>query len=221
MIRQETGNYNKKRAPSFQNQTWGGGPGGGRCDGEQTLHTLLLKSFQGHPPSIPSHSVSCEHGSRDPGTQIRVTPWRLRGQINRTGCSDRGASGSTLEAKGTDKQNRLLRQRGSQATVSGSSEALRRTGAAILFEGMVWAPWQKPEVWDPPSGPSHPQAVKLGSALQPKICLVLRPKLPHLCSVFPLPSSHWLILYLTKILPLCLISPPRTISSTLLHLASS
>lgn len=60
-----------------------------------------------------------------------------------------------LEAKGTDKQDKLLRQR----ETSGSSvrlqrEALRRKGPAMLFEErwevgvMVWTPGQRPELQD-------------------------------------------------------------------------
>lgn len=38
LARQETGNYNKERVPSFGNPQ----SGGGACNGEQTLHTLHL-----------------------------------------------------------------------------------------------------------------------------------------------------------------------------------
>lgn len=115
LARQETGNYNKERAPSFENP----GSGGGACNGEQILHTLHLEPFQGQPPAFSHHSISCLPAST---------------QLQRPRHSDKS---HTLEAKGIDKQGRLLRQRVPQVAVFKlQREALRRKDSAILFEEM-------------------------------------------------------------------------------------
>lgn len=58
-----------------------------------------------------------------------------------------------MEAKGTDKQDKLLRQREtSVSSIRLQREALRRKGPAMPFEEpwavgvMVWTPGQRPEL---------------------------------------------------------------------------
>lgn len=103
MTRQETGNYINERARSSGNPDWGEGSDGRAYDSEQTLHMFLLESFRGIPPAFPHHPVSCLPVSTHTGTQPRHPD-----------------KSHTSEAKGPDKQDRLLRQRGPQAVISDS-----------------------------------------------------------------------------------------------------
>lgn len=118
--------------------------------GADTPH-IPLRAFPGASPqhSHTTLSPTClwALSSRDPGAQIRVTPWRLRWKISMAGCLDRGDLNSSV---------RLQR------------EALRRKGPAILYDGDVER-WCAPHDTGlssriPSSRHLHFQAMKLGSA---------------------------------------------------------
>lgn len=80
----------RKEYPALGTQNLGEGSVGGACNGEQTLHTLYVEPFQDHPPAFSRPSISCLPAS----TQLQ---------------GPRHPDGShTSEAKGTDKQYRLL-----------------------------------------------------------------------------------------------------------------
>lgn len=138
--------------PGFGSPDWEGGLGGGSVGwGAEPAH-IPPSLARGILLSFPRHSVSCSPestGSRGSGTQIRVTLGRLRGQISRQAAQMREASdrGVRLQMGGLGEDRNCCLLRGPR--------------------GMAWTPWQRPELQDPLSRSSHPQAIKVGSAFQP------------------------------------------------------
>lgn len=80
----------RKEYPALGTQTSGEGSDGGACNGERTLHTLYVEPFQGHFPAFSHLPISCLPAS----TQLQGPRHPDRRH--------------TSEAKGTDKQDRLL-----------------------------------------------------------------------------------------------------------------